>query len=183
MAQVAVPSVEGVARSTAAGVSQGHDDDGVRILLAAADDYVLGRLGAEALPMTAAQALARDVDSPALRELAGLGRTETREAHDLFAQTMVELGHPLRDRRVVLWDRAGQVAGAVLAGGVGAAEAAGEIAALLCAAEHLDQRGRRCDFATRFELLVVDWDDMPERRGEIAEAIRSAARELLELVS
>jgi hypothetical protein len=156
---------------------------GVRILLAAADGYVLQQVGAEALPTAAAQSLARGVDSPALCELAGLGRTETREAHDLFTQAMLELGHPLRDRRVVLWDRAGRVARAVLAGDVGAPEAAGEIAALLCATEHLDEQGRRCDLATRFELSSVDWDDTPVRRGEIAEEIRVAARDLLEQLS
>jgi hypothetical protein len=156
---------------------------GVRILVAAADDYVLRRVGAEELPMIAAQALARGVDSPALCELAGLGRTEIREAHDMFTQTMLELGHPLRDRRVVLWDRAGRVARAVLAGDVGAPESADEIAALLYAAEHLDVQGRHCDMATRFELLSMDWDDMPEHREEIAEEIRVAARDVLKQLS
>ena len=43
---------------------------GVRILQAAADDYVLRRIGAEDLPMIAAEALARGVD----RSSCGTGR-------------------------------------------------------------------------------------------------------------
>jgi hypothetical protein len=57
-----------------------------------ADEYVLGRVDSSQLPMIAAQALARGIDSPALCELAGLGRAEVREAGDLFAIAMAELG-------------------------------------------------------------------------------------------
>jgi hypothetical protein len=150
----------------------------VQILRAAADDYVLQRVGAEDLPMIAADALARGVDSPALRELAGLSRTDTRESADLLAHAMGELGHPLRERRVVLWDRARQAAAALINGALGAEVAAGEIAWLLCEAEHLDEHGARCDLATRFELLSVNWTDMPERRDEVERSILAAAREL-----
>ena len=44
------------------------------------------------LPMAAAHALARGIDSPSLRELAGLSRGQSREAVDLFRQAMDELG-------------------------------------------------------------------------------------------
>ena len=47
----------------------------------------------EDLPMRAAEALARGVDSPALRELAGLGRrSDSGEIRELYAAAMAELG-------------------------------------------------------------------------------------------
>jgi len=92
---------------------------------------------------------------------------------------MAELGHPLPTPQVVLWDRARLATRALLGGETGAREAAGEIAALLCKAGHCDEQGRWSDFATRFELLCVDWDDLPADRDKIAEDIRVAARELL----
>ncbi len=50
---------------------------------------VLGTLPAD-LPMVAAQALARGLDSPALREVAGLGRADPAE--ELFTEALAELG-------------------------------------------------------------------------------------------
>ncbi|MER6587714.1 hypothetical protein [Micromonospora chalcea] len=49
------------------------------------------------LAMAAAHALARGVDSPSLRELAGLSKGQSREAVDLFRQAMEELGSPVPD--------------------------------------------------------------------------------------
>jgi hypothetical protein len=46
----------------------------------------------EDLPMRAAEALAGGIDSPALRELAGLGRrSDPHEIRDLYAEAMAEL--------------------------------------------------------------------------------------------
>ncbi|MFF2087479.1 hypothetical protein ACFVVM_27205 [Nocardia sp. NPDC058176] len=58
----------------------------------AADLFALGELGREDLPMVAAEALARGLDSPALIELACLHRTDTRDAPDLFHTALAELG-------------------------------------------------------------------------------------------
>ncbi|GIJ43735.1 hypothetical protein Val02_06210 [Virgisporangium aliadipatigenens] len=146
----------------------------------AADDYILGLVGAEELPLAAAQALARGVDSPALRELAGLGRADVRDATDLFDRAMSELGRPLRAPRAVLWEQARQVAAGLLAGTATTPVAAGRIAALLCSADHLDERGRSSELATRFEVLSVDWDDYPNDRPAIAEQIKAAAREVMD---
>ncbi|WDQ02781.1 hypothetical protein PVK74_13630 [Micromonospora chalcea] len=49
------------------------------------------------LAMAAAHALARGVDSPSLRGLAGLSKGQSREAVDLFRQAMEELGSPVPD--------------------------------------------------------------------------------------
>jgi hypothetical protein len=147
----------------------------VEELKRAADDYVLGRLGAEELPMAAALALARGVDSPALRELAGLGRADVRDATDLFERVMTDLGHPLRSSQAVRWDRARQVAARLLDGTAAAPDAAWEIAALL----YEPDRGRWSDLAMRFEVLAVDWDDHPDHHPSITGRIEVAARALL----
>lgn len=59
----------------------------------AAWEFVARRTLPEYLPMAAAAALARGVDSPGLRELAGLGRrSDTMEIRDLFERATEELG-------------------------------------------------------------------------------------------
>ena len=52
-----------------------------------------GEVGSEHLPRWAAEALAEGLDSPALRELAGLSHTEVREARELFLRAAKELTH------------------------------------------------------------------------------------------
>lgn len=55
-------------------------------------EYAASRKFPEDLPMAAALALARGIDSPALRELAGLGRrSDTAELHSLFEHALDEL--------------------------------------------------------------------------------------------
>ncbi|WP_433286096.1 hypothetical protein [Micromonospora sp. CA-244673] len=61
-------------------------DVGVRVLA--------GDLAGEELPMVAAQALAEGLDSPSLRELAGLSRGDYREARELLGPVLDELGLP-----------------------------------------------------------------------------------------
>lgn len=59
----------------------------------AADRFAVGELPDTELSLVAAEALARDLDSPALVELACLHRTDTREAPALFRAALAELGH------------------------------------------------------------------------------------------
>lgn len=55
--------------------------------------HAAGMVYPEDLPMAAAEALARGVDSPALRELAGLGKgSATTEIEDLYRNALAELG-------------------------------------------------------------------------------------------
>jgi hypothetical protein len=55
-------------------------------------EYAASRKFPEDLPMAAALALARGIDSPALRELAGLGRrSDTTEIHNLFEHALEQL--------------------------------------------------------------------------------------------
>lgn len=54
--------------------------------------YAADAAHVEDLPMRAAEALARGVDSPVLRELAGLGRrSDPREIRGLYVEAMTEL--------------------------------------------------------------------------------------------
>jgi hypothetical protein len=157
-----------------------REDDLMEEIRRVADDYVLRRLCAEDLPMAAAQALTRGVDSPALRELAGLGRADVRDAVDLLGKAMAELGHPVRSPGAILRERAQLAAVRLLAGELAAPEAAGQIAALLCEADHLDERDSSSELATRFEVLSADWDDYPADQRAIADDIKAVARQLLD---
>jgi hypothetical protein len=60
--------------------------------------YRLAEVSPEDLPMTAAHALARGLDTPALCELAGLPRNaDSSQVRNLFEQALEELGIPLPD--------------------------------------------------------------------------------------
>lgn len=55
--------------------------------------HAAGRVFPEDLPMEAAEALVRGVDSTALRELAGLGRrSDPTQIHSLFEEALREVG-------------------------------------------------------------------------------------------
>jgi hypothetical protein len=56
--------------------------------------YVLGDLYGEDLPGLAVTLLETGLDSPAMRELAGLGRPTLREAGPTFERMLAELGEP-----------------------------------------------------------------------------------------
>lgn len=82
----------------------------------------------EELPTIAAEALARGVDSPALRELAGLGRgSDTTEIRDLYLAALEELGisAPSTEVAVRRWLR--DLADALVSGRMSATEAAGKL--------------------------------------------------------
>jgi len=63
-----------------------------RLLIAATDERSGNRVSADELIRMALDALVGGVDTPALRELAGLTRSEEPAAHDLFEQVIHELG-------------------------------------------------------------------------------------------
>lgn len=130
--------------------------------------------------MVAARAIAAGVDSPALVELAGLGRADVREAGDLLTIAMAELGNPLRESKMVLWSRAALAAEAFLDGTLDASDAAASISRLLCQAGHRTPDGQIDNLATDIELLLLDWDDEPEQRNMTAHRIREASERVLE---
>ncbi|MFC4856757.1 hypothetical protein [Actinophytocola glycyrrhizae] len=62
-----------------------------RLLIAAINERSGHQVGSDELIRTALDALIGGVDTPALRQLAGLTRGEEPEAHDLFEQVIHEL--------------------------------------------------------------------------------------------
>lgn len=142
-------------------------------LVRAADDLALGRLPPEELPTVAAAALARGVDSPSLRALAGLGRRDVREARDLLGAAMTELGHPPGTTKRALLGQLRRAVDDLLDGGTPEPEAASAIAAILARLA-----GPWRDLRDRFDLLRAHWDGAPELRADTRAAIRDAARDL-----
>jgi hypothetical protein len=63
-----------------------------RLLRAAIYERLGYTVGSDELIRMALDALMADVDTPALRQLAGLNRGEEPDAHDLFDQVVDELG-------------------------------------------------------------------------------------------
>jgi hypothetical protein len=64
---------------------------------------MVGELSPEELPAIAAQALADGLDSPALREAAGVSALDPREARDAFIRAMNELGVTIPDQTAAMW--------------------------------------------------------------------------------
>jgi hypothetical protein len=63
-----------------------------RLVRAAIYERLGYTVGSDQLIQMALDALMADLDTPALRQLAGLGRNEESDAHDLFAEVVHELG-------------------------------------------------------------------------------------------
>jgi hypothetical protein len=68
------------------------------------------------VPMEAAHALTRGLDTPALVELAGMRRDQTLDIEDLIPQVVDELGASIAARGTVVERRAGEIASGYLAG-------------------------------------------------------------------
>ncbi|MDG4826067.1 hypothetical protein O7635_29820 [Asanoa sp. WMMD1127] len=151
----------------------------VERLVRVADDRVLGRGRSEELPMVAAEALARGVDSPALRELAGLGRSDVREAAELFERAMAELGHPPRSKDAVAWARIRDIADRLFTRRAAPPNAAEDIAALLCGLAESDERTD--DLALRLVVLSDLWLDQPADRPATVADILSTVSEIRDL--
>lgn len=157
----------------------GGEDSGVDALIQAADDLAVGRLTPEDLPMLAAEALARGVDSPSLRALAGLGREDVREARDLFDEAMTELGHPPGSTERALLTQLHRAAMDLLDGSTSEPEAAAAIAGILHRLARRAGQHRWGELRTRFDLLQAHWKAAPELRADTRTAIRTAVHDLL----
>ncbi|MGO4617695.1 hypothetical protein AB4305_27750 [Nocardia sp. 2YAB30] len=139
--------------------------------------------------MAAAVALARGVDSPALRELAGIHRSDCRDAPHVFLTALVELG--LADVSEVDWSsrqarvllgRARQHATRLLTGIGEPGEVSEDIASLLHRLAHAPEPldAALHDLATDFEVLNVDWEEGYDDRAVVIDRLRQAAQYLLD---
>lgn len=124
-------------------------------------DYVIGVLFPEDLPREAAQALARGLDSPSLRELGGLNRSDdVRDIHGLFLAALEELGIELPDEQTIRRDRIGTWARRMIDGMTNPAEGAAKIDVESAAL------GSPADLGD-FTYLLDLWGEFPDRRQSL----------------
>jgi hypothetical protein len=134
----------------------------------------IGDLGTEELPDLAADGLARGVDSPSLRLLAGTSRHDVRDARDLLIEAMSELGIPLpseadgRRALVRFWARR------MVEGSLSPIEASRRIWW-----EGWSELGCPDDL-TVFVGLASEWEDAPDHRAEYERDMLAEARALLD---
>ncbi|MFE9205309.1 hypothetical protein [Micromonospora sp. NPDC007230] len=132
----------------------------------------LGEAVGDELPMAAATALCEGADSPALRELAGLSKGESREAVDLFRVAMEELGEPVPDGRRARLHRMREAAATVLDGAGDPEELAHEIHWQACYSGSPELRR----VGDRFLELYAGWG-VTHADAEASEAAMRAAAE------
>lgn len=88
----------------------------VQRLMRVFEDFVYGFDSGVDVPMEAAHALVRGLDSPGLRDLAGLDREERHEIRDLVPLVSEQLGFAIEPLKVVFERRVREIAAAYLAG-------------------------------------------------------------------
>ncbi|MFE9193592.1 hypothetical protein ACFYL6_28730 [Micromonospora sp. NPDC007208] len=127
------------------------------------------------LPMAAAHALTRGVDSPSLRELAGLSKGQSREAVDLFRQTMDELGCPVRDKSGARLHLMREAAANIVAGKGDPEDLAHKIYWQACYSGMPELRA----VGDRFLELYAGWDATNDQAEEAVVAMKAAAQSFL----
>ncbi|MFC5753801.1 hypothetical protein [Actinomadura rugatobispora] len=136
-------------------------------------DYVIGELGPEALPSIAAEALARGVDSLALRELAGCNASDdVRDIRDLYLAAMAELEIPMPDADSVLWEKVRLWARCMVEATVSPYEGASQIERYGVALGSPQEIGD-------IPYLMALWAEYPARRRELEISMVEEARSLL----
>jgi hypothetical protein len=134
----------------------------------------IGELGTEPLPDLAAEALARGIDSPSLRILAGTPRQDVREARALFVEAMSELGVSLpseaeRRRALVMFWAKEMVQGTL----------SPYDASRLIWWEGWEELGHPDDL-TVFVGLASEWEDHPQYRVQYERDMLREAQALLD---
>ncbi|MET8043425.1 hypothetical protein ABZU25_21490 [Micromonospora sp. NPDC005215] len=127
------------------------------------------------LPMAAAHALTRGVDSPSLRELAGLSKGQSRDAVDLFRQAMDELGCPVPGKSGARLYLMHQAAANILAGKGDPEDLAHEIYWHACYAGRPELRS----VGDHFLKLYAGWGATYKEAEEAVAAMKAAARSFL----
>ncbi len=132
-----------------------------------------GELASEEIPMISAEALAEGQDSPALRQLAGLSRSDYREARDLLGQVLEELGFPVpQDEQEAHWEMARRYAQQITSGAVEPVAGAHAIA------WHAGSLMFPETFAS-FAYLADLWEDGEFDRAQLEHDIMQEARRVL----
>lgn len=127
------------------------------------------------LPMAAAHALTRGIDSPTLRELAGLPKGDSREAVDLFRQAMDEVGWPVPNESIARLHLMREAASHILAGKGDPEDLAHEIYWQACYSGLPELRA----VGDRFLELYAGWGATYHQAEEAVAAMKAAAQSLL----
>lgn len=136
--------------------------------------YRLGKLAPERLGELGVGLLAADMDTPAVRELAGCPADATwRDVGDLFDRVLREVDRPPLSEHEAAYQLAEHAARAIVTGTVTPYEGAAQIA---YGAYHA--AGQPDDLA-RFHYWADEWEDHPEYRAACEIDIRREAATLL----
>ncbi|MFG3684385.1 hypothetical protein ACGF5H_30265 [Micromonospora chalcea] len=127
------------------------------------------------LAMAAAHALARGVDSPSLRELAGLSKGQSREAVDLFRQAMEDLGSPVPDESGARLHLMRAAAASIIDGEGDPEDLAHEI---YWQSSYFPSPELR-EVGYRFLILYADCGAAPDQTVQAVAAMKDAARSFL----
>lgn len=133
----------------------------------------VGRLRGEELPAIVTDLLAQGLDTPALRELAGLSSPPLGEARPIFERAMRELGRAPPTPRTAYERLLSSVLERVASGRSAPRAGAEEICQL---ARYLRGEGKLAVFTG----FASEWDDHPEMRQEIEAEMRAEARVALQ---
>ena len=140
-------------------------------LLAAKD--LLGYVGAEAMPPAATRALLEGIDTPSVRQLAGMDGDASEDVRATFLAALRELGIELPSEREAALLLATEVAGRITQGTVSPYEGATEIWRIVQSSdEHLPE-------LDTFVYGASEWEERPNARDRFAAGIVAAARGLV----
>lgn len=146
--------------------------EGVDPLELAALRLAIGEQPAERLPGIATDSLVRGVDSPSLREAAGMSPNDVRDTTDIFEKALAELGIDIPSEHDALWRLIRYCAEQIVDSDLQPREGAGWIW----------QQSRLFEPEGDLRVfigLASEWDDNPSSRSKIDAEIVEEARELL----
>ena len=140
-------------------------------LLAAKD--LLGFVGADAMPPEATRALLEGIDSPSVRQLAGMDRADSEDVRATFRAALRELAietPSLREAAILL---ATEAARRITQGTLPPYEGAKEIWHIVTSSgEHLPE-------LDAFIYAADEWEERPKARKHFEAGIVAAARDLV----
>ena len=139
------------------------------LVLAAKD--LLGFVGADAMPPEATRALLEGIDSPSVRQLAGMDGADSEDVRATFRVALRELGIEIPSRREAAILLATEVARGITQGTVSPYEGATEIWGIVRSShEHLPE-------LDTFVYGASEWEERPKARKRFAAGIVAAARD------
>jgi hypothetical protein len=140
-------------------------------LLAAKD--LLDFVGPDAMPPAATRALVEGIDSPSVRQLAGMDGADNEDLRATFRSVLRELEIEIPSRREAAILVATEVARGITQGTISPYEGATEIWGIVVSSrEHLPE-------LDTFIYAASEWEDRPEDHNLFAAGIVAAARDLV----